>query len=221
MLADGLPEPMEEIDVKNWLLHDLDVSRETLERLELFAALLVEEAGHQNLISKSTIDDLWDRHIRDSAQLLTLASPALRSGRWIDLGSGPGLPGMVLAIIGTMDMTLVEARSRRVDFLEAAHDKLALGDRVHIEGRKLERVETDNYAVITARAFTALPKLFALANRFSDAETQWLLPKGKSAQEELEDAQRTWQGDFALHASLTNDEAFIIEAHNVRPGRRS
>lgn len=221
MLASGRPERMDEMDVKKWLADDLDVSRETLERLELFAAILVEEAQHQNLISRSTIDGLWDRHIRDSAQLLTLASPPSRSGRWIDLGSGPGLPGMVLAIIGAMDMTLVEARARRVDFLQIAHERLALGGRVHIEGRKLERVETGTYDVITARAFTALPKLFALAHRFSDAETQWLLPKGKSAQEELEDARRTWQGDFALHASLTNDEAFIIEAHNVRPGRRS
>ncbi len=212
---------MEESAVKNWLVEDLDVSRETLERLELFAALLVEEAQHQNLISKSSIDDLWDRHIRDSAQLMMLASPATRTGHWIDLGSGPGLPGIVLAIIGTMDMTLVEVRSRRADFLEAAHEKLELGDRVHIEGRKLERVETANYDVITARAFTALPKLFSLAHRFSNAETQWLLPKGRSAQEELADAKRTWQGDFALHASLTSDEAFIIEAHNVRPGRRS
>jgi 16S rRNA (guanine527-N7)-methyltransferase len=221
MPADGQPERMDEIEVKNWLANDLDVSRETLERLELFAALLVEEAQHQNLISLSTIDNFWDRHIRDSAQLLALAARSARDGRWIDLGSGPGLPGLVLAIIGKMDMTLVEVRSRRVEFLERAHEQLALGDRVHIEGRKLERVETSSYDVIAARAFTGLPKLFALAHRFSDAKTQWLLPKGKTAQEELEDTRRTWQGDFALHASLTNGEAFIIEAHNVRPGRHS
>lgn len=212
---------MDEPAVKHWLSEDLDVSRETLERLELFAALLTEEARHQNLISRSTIADLWDRHIRDSAQLVMLASPVARQGRWIDLGSGPGLPGMVLAIIGAMEMTLVEVRSRRVEFLHVARERLGLQARVHIEGQKLERVDTASYAVITARAFTAMPKLLALAHRFSDTETQWLLPKGKSAQEELADAQRTWQGDFALHASLTNDEAFIIEAHNVRPGRRS
>lgn len=212
---------MDEVAVKTWLVEELDVSRETLERLEKFSALLLEEAGRQNLISRSTIDSFWDRHIRDSAQLLQLASPPSKGGRWIDLGSGPGLPGMVLAIIGAMDMTLVEVRSRRVEFLQRAHELLGLGDRVHIEGRKVERIDSDIYQVITARAFTALPKLFALAHRLADAETQWLLPKGKSAQEELADARRTWQGDFALHASLTNDEAFIIAARNVRPGRGS
>lgn len=212
---------MDETEVKNWLGDTLHVSRETLEQLEQFSALLLEEAEHQNLISRSTIDSFWDRHIRDSAQILSLALPSKRDGRWIDLGSGPGLPGMVLAIIGSMDMTLVEVRGRRVEFLVKVRERLDLGNRVRIEGQKLERVETRTYDVITARAFTALPKLFALAHRFSDSETQWLLPKGKSAQEELAEAQRTWQGEFALHASLTNAEAFIIDAHNVRPRRRS
>ncbi|RED17085.1 16S rRNA m(7)G-527 methyltransferase [Parasphingopyxis lamellibrachiae] len=212
---------MEEAAVKTWLVEELDVSRETLERLEKFSALLLEEATRQNLISRSTIDSFWDRHIRDSAQLLSLATPAARGGRWIDLGSGPGLPGMVLAIIGAMDMTLVEVRSRRVEFLQRAHEQLGLGERVHIEGRKVERVEAGVFDVIAARAFTALPKLFSLAHRFAGTEAQWLLPKGKSAQEELAEARRTWQGDFALHASLTNDEAFIIDARNVRPRRGS
>lgn len=212
---------MDEIDVKNWLSTDLGVSRETLERLELFAALLVEEAQRQNLISRSTIDDLWDRHIRDSAQLITLVPSTSRGGRWLDLGSGPGLPGIVLALIGDMQMTLVEVRTKRAEFLEKAREQLGLEQRVQIEGRKLERVATARYDVIAARAFTALPKLFALAHRFSSDETLWLLPKGKSAQEELEQARGTWQGNFALKPSLTNDEAFIITAHNVRPGRRS
>lgn len=212
---------MDETAVKTWLIEALGVSRETLERLDAFAALLLDEAERQNLISRSTVDSFWDRHIRDSAQLLSLASPSSRTGPWIDLGSGPGLPGMVLAIVGGMDMTLVEVRSRRVDFLQRARERLGLADRVHIEGRRVERVDGAIYRVITARAFTALPKLFAVAHRFADAETQWLLPKGKSAQEELADARRTWQGDFALHGSLTNDEAFIIDARNVRPGRGS
>lgn len=212
---------MDESAVRHWLADELHVSRETLERIECYIALLKEESRHQNLIAQSTMGVIWERHIRDSAQLLTLADPDLRAGAWIDLGSGPGLPGLILALIGDMQMTLVEVRKKRVEFLHRAIDRLALGGRVTVEGRRLERVESATYDVITARAFTALPRLFALAHRFSNAHTQWLLPKGRRAQEELEEARRTWQGDFALVPSLTDNEAHIIVARNVKPRRRS
>lgn len=212
---------MDETAVRQWLRSELGVSRETLAKVDSFVALLKDESRNQNLIAQSTMDVVWERHIRDSAQLLTLADPALRAGSWLDLGSGPGLPGLVLALLGGMDMTLVEVRKKRVEFLHMAIAKLGLGDRVSVEGRKLERVGSARYNVITARAFTALPRLFALAHRFSDNNTLWLLPKGRRAQEELEEARRTWQGDFALVPSLTGDEAQIIVAHNVKPRRRS
>lgn len=106
-------------------------------------------------------------------------------------------------------------------FLEKVCDALGLTEHMRIEGQKVERVESGDYDVIAARAFASLPKLFALVHRFSRPEALWLLPKGKSAQEELEAARWTWQGDFALHASLAQDDAFIIAAHNARPRRRS
>ncbi|WP_299321570.1 16S rRNA (guanine(527)-N(7))-methyltransferase RsmG [Parasphingopyxis sp.] len=212
---------MDERAVRQWLAEELDVSRETFEKLDLFVSLLEVESRNQNLIAKSTMEIVWERHLRDSAQLLMLADPALRSGRWIDLGSGPGLPGIVLALIGDMAMTLVEVRKRRVEFLQSAIERLQLGHRVRVEGRKLERVETRPMDVITARAFAALPQLFALAHRFSHAHTQWILPKGRRAQEELEAARGTWQGDFSLEPSLTDSDAFIIVAHKVKPRRRS
>lgn len=212
---------MDEASVKSWLEQSLGVSRETVERIDRFVALLREESGRQNLIARSTLDTLWDRHIRDSAQLYQLADPELRSGNWIDLGSGPGLPGIVLALIGNMPITLVEMRTKRVEFLHQAIEALELDASVTVEGCRLERVETQPFDVITARAFTALPKLLTLAHRFSTPKTQWVLPKGRTAQEELEQAERSWQGDFALTPSQTSDDAFIVTAHNVRPGRRS
>ena len=212
---------MDEPQVKDWLQQSVGVSRETLDQLDRFVALLCAEAQHQNLIASSTLETVWNRHIRDSAQLYLLADAECRAGSWIDLGSGPGLPGIVLALIGNMPVTLVEVRTKRAQFLEQAVDALGLGATVTVEGCRLERVETRPFDVITARAFTALPKLFGLAHRFSTPKTQWVLPKGRTAQEELEQAQRSWQGDFALTPSQTSDDAFIVTAHNVRPGRRS
>ncbi|MEM8696282.1 MAG: 16S rRNA (guanine(527)-N(7))-methyltransferase RsmG [Pseudomonadota bacterium] len=222
---------MNEAEVKDWLRRRFDVSRETIETLDRFVALLLEENRKQNLIASSTVGDVWDRHVRDSAQLLSLApserrgaemrGAEMKGGAWIDLGSGPGLPGVVLAILGDMRITLVEERTRRVDFLLRTIDRLGLADHVSVEGCKLQRLDTAIFDVIVARAFTALPKLLMLAHRFSRPDTLWLLPKGKSAQEELEEARRTWQGDFALTSSLTSDEAFIVTARNVRPRRGS
>lgn len=211
---------MEEPAVREWLVSKLDVSRETLERLELFAAMLLAEAEQQNLIARSTTPSFWDRHIRDSAQLLLLASPEQQQGKWLDIGSGPGLPGIVLAIVGPMPITLVEERRRRAEFLATAVERLDLGERVTVEGRKLERMTAMPYDVVTARAFAPLPKLFDLAHRFSGSDTLWLLPKGKTVDEELAAAQRVWQGQFDTVQSQTDSLASIITARNVRPRSR-
>ena len=213
--------PVDEQGVREWLVGELGVSRETLERLDRFVAMLHEESDRQNLVARSTLERIWDRHIRDSAQLLSIADTDLRDGKWVDLGSGPGLPGVVLALIGRMKIDLVEVRTKRVAFLDKVVTDLGLSGSVTVAGAKLERLPSKPFDVITARAFTALPNLFRLARRFSHAKTQWILPKGRSAEEELEQARRTWQGDFALMPSLTDAESLIVIARNVRPRRRS
>ena len=211
---------MTEGEVRAWLAEHFDVSRETLASLDLFSELLLDEARRQNLIAHSTIGNFWDRHIRDSAQLLTLAPAEVRSAAWLDLGSGPGLPGIVLALIGDMKMTLVESRTRRAAFLAEAVGALGLSDRVSIEAKRIERVATAPFDVIVARAFAPLPKLLGLANRFAHADTWWLLPKGKTVDEELEAIAGSWQGQFKTVKSATSPDASILVARGIGPGRR-
>ena len=208
---------MDEAAARQWLVDALGVSRETLGRLDRYVDLLLGEARHQNLIARSTFDTVWDRHIRDSAQLLALAPPEARS--WLDLGSGPGLPGIVLALIGEMEMTLVESRAKRIGFLERAVRKLGLEERITVEGRRLEAVDSRAFDVITARAFAPLPRLFGLAHRFSHRDTRWLLPKGRNVEKELEEARRSWQGRFETVPSVTDPASFIVVASGVEPGR--
>lgn len=212
---------MDEAEVRQWLVDRFGVSRETLDRLARFAELLIDEAGRQNLIARSTIPDMWDRHIRDSAQLLLLAPSADAEGEWLDLGSGPGLPGIVLALLGRMRMTLVESRRGRIAFLHHTVDALDLADRVDVQGCRVESLARRPYDVLTARAFAPLDRLFGVAHPFAHRDTTWLLPKGRSAQEELDAARRSWQGDFATVPSVTHSEASIIVARNVRPRRRA
>jgi 16S rRNA (guanine527-N7)-methyltransferase len=198
---------MTEEDAKAWLNDNLDVSRETWEQLEAFVAFLRREAQQQNLISAATIDHIWSRHIVDSAQLLRFAPDG---GAWLDLGSGAGFPGIVVALLSPRPVTLVESRGRRIDYLNRAIRLLDLEGRTAVAGMPVERLETAPYSVISARAFAPLPKLLDLSQRFSTQKTLWLLPKGRNAVKELHEAHGRWNLDFAVEPSVTDSEAGIL-----------
>ena len=183
--------------------------KEAIEKLERLAAELREENERQNLVSKGSLDAIWVRHFADSAQLLDHV-PRETAGMWLDLGSGAGFPGLIVAILrpsGTT--TLVESRARRVEWLHAMTDKLSLTE-CKIEGQRLEAVEAQNAAVISARAFAPLPKLLTLSARFSTATTHWVLPKGRSAAQEVHELPRHLRKMFHVEQSKTDREAGIV-----------
>ena len=184
-----------------------DVSRETFDRLAAYVDFLEAEAGRQNLIAPSTVETLWERHILDSAQLVRF-EPFPGAG-WADIGSGAGLPGLVVALLTRGPITLIEPRRLRAEFLrKAAHD-LGLSDRVGIEGKKVERV-AGVFDVITARAVTALDRFLAIASHLSKTDTVWVLPKGKNAQSELAQACLNWQCDALVEQSRTDPDSQIL-----------
>jgi 16S rRNA (guanine527-N7)-methyltransferase len=207
---------MTEAEAQDWLREHLHVSRETFEKLESFIAYLKRESACQNLIAASTLDTIWSRHIVDSAQLLRhlpdtqLTDSTPSSGAWLDLGSGAGFPGIVAALLTDMPVTLVESRAKRIEYLERAVTMLDLEGRVNVAGMSLEKLKTAPFSVISARAFAPLPRLLALSARFSTKNTLWLLPKGRNARRELEEAQTHWSLDFHVEPSVTDDEAGII-----------
>lgn len=205
---------MNEEEARAWVESTLAVPRETMERLDAFVDFLLEEASRQNLIASSTFSTIWSRHIVDSAQLVPLAADA-PEGSWLDLGSGAGFPGLIVAALLERPVILIESRRKRVEFLTAAASVLDLR-RTRIEHRRVEQVPTQKVAVISARAFAPLDRLFEAAARFSHSETLWLLPKGRNAQSELAMAQETWQGVFHVKQSVTDPESSIIMAHGIR-----
>jgi 16S rRNA (guanine(527)-N(7))-methyltransferase GidB len=209
---------MTEQDAKDWLQTQFSVSRETWGRLEAYVAILLEEMEQQNLIAESTRPHIWARHIVDSAQLIPLASTA-EDGLWIDLGSGAGLPGIVVAILTDRPVQMVESRRKRIDFLNRLVTELGL-DRATVFGGRVEMVPTTQAAVISARAYAPLPRLFESALHLSSKKTTWVLPKGRNAQNELEAATRTWQGVFHVERSVTDADSAIIVAHAVKSDRR-
>jgi 16S rRNA (guanine527-N7)-methyltransferase len=190
-----------------------------MERLAQLGALLIEENAQQNLIARGTIDSLWQRHIADSAQLLRYVSRET-SGPWLDLGTGAGFPGIVIAAMRPdWAVYLVESRKRRVEWLERACVALGLENCV-VEGDRLENVPTISAGVISARAFAPMPRLLELAERFSTKQTVWLLPKGRSAAQDLLGLKQTQRAMFHVEQSLTDVEAgIIIGGPVVKSGR--
>ena len=188
-----------------------DVSRETFDKLEAYVALLREEAARQNLISASTLEQIWDRHIADSAQLVRFEPRAEAS--WADIGSGAGLPGIVIACLVEGPVMLIEPRRLRAEFLHKCCENLRINASVF--AGKAERAE-GKYDVITARALARLGETLRISQHLSTIKTVWALPKGRSAGEELAEARHAWQGVFHVEQSVTDADSRIVVATGVR-----
>lgn len=201
-------EQADRLTSQTWLRETLAASDGQLEKLDQFVHLLLTEANAQNLIARGTMPAIWSRHIVDSAQLLCHV-PRGTPLKWIDLGSGAGLPGLVNAIMAPASrFTLVERRPLRTGWLERAASKLGLTN-VEVICAPVSAVPDRKFDVITARAFAPMSKLFSLAERFATETTTWILPKGRSASEELKTIP-AWQGAFHVEPSVTDDESGII-----------
>ena len=198
-----------EDQARTWVAGLPGVSRETMDALDRLAGFVADEAKHQNLVSAATLGSMWQRHIADSAQLLRFAEPQPEE-HWVDLGSGAGFPGLVIALLAPCRMTLVESRGLRIAYLEKAIDLFGLQGRVSVAGMALDRLDSFCADYISARAFAPLPRLLDGAARFSTEKTHWLLPKGRNARTELESVPPAWQAVFHVEQSLTDQDAAIL-----------
>lgn len=196
----------------------VDVSRETLDQLDCYARLLGKWQAGMNLVSPATLPLVWERHFRDSAQLLPLAGPGQR---WLDIGAGGGFPGLVIAILDpAARLTLVDSVAKKCRFLSAVADATGVADRVTIANIRIEALAPPPaaaaFTIITARAAAALDVLFDWGRRFARPHTRWILPKGARVEEELAIAITRFQFRYELIASQTDSRARIVIASGVR-----
>lgn len=208
-----------EDQAKAWLraLPEVVDDQLAFDRLELIVRMLTEENDRQNLVSAGSLAHVWQRHIVDSAQLLPFVPRG--TSPWLDLGTGAGFPGIVVAALRPdCAMTMVELRAKRIDWLGRLIAALDL-PHARVIGSRLELVETFPVRAISARAFAPLPQLLALSARFSTKDTIWLLPKGRSAAQELAEISG-WSHMFHVEQSLTDPEAGIIVGTVTDRGRR-
>ncbi len=188
------------------------VPRETREHLERFSQLVLAENERQNLIGASTAADFWTRHILDSLQLLDHAPNS--SQLWLDIGSGAGLPGIVVAIASAHRVVLVEPRRKRAEFLAHCCEQLGLAD-VVVEQRRVEKLHIAA-DVISARAVASLDTLFGWAEQIGSGDALMILPRGLKAVSELDAARAAWHGAFDLAPSATAPGSGIVLARHVR-----
>lgn len=194
---------MTEDEAQSWLIERFGVASMT--PLRRYVAMLLEANRTQNLISPSTEAVVWSRHIVDSAQLVTLAPCA---GLWIDIGSGAGLPGLVVAILRPQPTLLVEPRRQRVTFLRDCLTGLGLTHAAVHHG-KIESAKAIA-TVISARAVAPAEKLLQAANACGTSATRWLLPRGQSGAAEMDALQYRWKGEFHVEQSLTDARSSIL-----------
>jgi len=216
------PKPPEPLTAEGFRA-ETNVSRETLSRLEGYAHLLRKWNRAINLVSSDSLRDQWRRHFLDSAQLWSLLPPpGARPRVLVDLGSGAGFPGLVLAILGAGAVHLIESDQRKAAFLrETARET---GTDVTIHDCRIEDVPAFSADVVTARAFAPLPRLLAAAAPFlrpataEDSGGMGLFLKGRSLQRELTDSLGKWKMQFDLHPSRTDPTAQILRLRDLTEG---
>jgi 16S rRNA (guanine527-N7)-methyltransferase len=194
---------------------ELDVSRETIERLAIHLDLLERWQGAINLVGPKALRDPWRRLVLDSAQLTRYLPPNAAS--LVDLGSGAGFPGMVLAILGVPGVHLIESDRRKAVFLREAARLCGAPAEVHAE--RIERMAGFPSDAITARALAPLPRLLALARPFLSPVTVCLFLKGRNLSGELTEARKTWHMVAHMSPSLSDPMGVVLELREIRCAR--
>jgi len=181
-------------------------------RLDRFATIVTRETERQNLISPSTIPLIWSRHIVDSAQLLSFVPAG--AATWLDIGTGAGFPGIVAAILFDGHVTMVEPRAKRATFLREAVAALDI-DATVIQSR-VETATPATADIISARAVATVDALLTMTTHLRGALTTYLLPRGRTGQDEIVKARAGWHGTFHVEQSITDPASTILIATGVR-----
>jgi 16S rRNA (guanine527-N7)-methyltransferase len=200
----------------------IPVSRETLAHLKLYASMLTDWNERHNLVSRSSLADLWRRHFLDSAQLAALIPATARS--LVDLGSGAGFPGLVLAEMlrerPEFRAVLYESTGKKAAFLKSVAERLKLA-KVEVRQTRVENAPPEEFDIIAARACAPLDRLLAYAQRFWGPTTKALLLKGQNVEAELTEARKSWSMELERHPSRSDASGVILEIRELhRVGRK-
>ena len=193
-----------------------NVSRETIERLTIYNDLLAKWSPRINLVARDTLNDAWTRHFEDSAQLLAVGPKP--KGVWLDLGSGGGFPGLVVAILlagqdADAEVVLMESDHRKCAFLRTILRET--GAKAQVLTSRIEEADPIQASIISARALAPLDQLLHFATRHGTGKTTCLFQKGRSWRDEIIAAEKNWRFKHTVHHSITNPEAVVLRIEEI------
>ncbi|HEX9159556.1 MAG TPA: 16S rRNA (guanine(527)-N(7))-methyltransferase RsmG [Rhizomicrobium sp.] len=193
-----------------------NVSRETLARLKVFVGLLEDWNQRHNLVSRGSVAHVWQRHVFDSAQLVDFVPES--AGSLVDLGSGAGFPGLILAAL-LVDRTgfrtvLFEATRKKCEFLATAAERI--GVTAEIRNRRIEDAPPESFDVVSARACAPLPRLLQYAQRFQGPNTRDLFLKGQNIGDELTESHKYWKMKAHQHPSRSDPSGAVLVIEGLR-----
>lgn len=187
------------------------LSKEQENALDLYVEALIKHNQKFNLIGKSTLDNIWERHILDCAQIFPLITD--KNSKIADFGSGAGLPGIVLSILGVKEINLIEKSFRKAEFLRIVQNLSP--NKIYIHQKNLEDLINLKFNCITSRALAALPKLLEYSQNFLQQDGYCLFLKGKNLKNEIANSKTLFKFAHQLFPSLTSDESNIIKIFNL------
>ena len=199
------------------ILKTYNVSRETIEDLKTYEKLVLEWNNKFNLISKSSIEYIWERHIEDSLQLCNFIN--LDDKILYDFGSGAGFPAMVIAIVAkrnfpNLEISLIESIGKKAMFLNVVKDTLKLN--VNIYNDRIEKLKLKPADIVTSRAMASLDKLLEYSKPFCNKKTKLIFLKGERWKEEVVEAEKRWFFDYTFDKSLTSETGCVLQINNIR-----
>lgn len=208
------------MDIKNEL-SQYNVSRETISKLEQYAELLKDWNQKMNLVSRNSMEVLWERHILDSMQLINYVSPTIKT--LVDIGSGAGFPGLILAIlmqekIPDAKITLIESITKKTVYLKDMCERLKLSN-VTVKNERVENLKIAAPEVITARAVAALDILCGYVSKINGNKTESLFLKGQSYKEEIAAAQKNWKFDLEIFPNRYSADGVVLKLSRLRKNK--
>ena len=187
-----------------------NLSKNQVEKIEFFISQIINYNKHTNLVGKSTIENIWERHVLDCLQLSKHINE--KKLKIFDIGTGAGLPGILLSIIGYKNVLMVDSVKKKTDFIKGVVKELTLSARV--QNKRIEKVKGVKQDIIVSRALAPLSKLLTYALLHSEKNTTLLFLKGRSVNNEIEIAMKNFDFDFKKFESVSNGDGCILQINN-------
>jgi len=197
---------------KTEIVSYFNLNKIQVEKIEFFITSIINHNQHTNLVGKSTIENIWDRHVLDCLQLTKYISN--KKLKILDLGTGPGLPGVLLSIIGYQNVLMIDSIKKKTDFVKKMVKELSLSAK--IQNKRIEKTPISQQDIILSRALAPLIKLLTYARMHSNKNTTSLFLKGRNVNIEIDKAMKEYFFDFEKIESISSGDGCILQIKNIK-----